>query len=75
LVPRTLPIFRGELESSAGDMDEATRQARHHLRGRLNTSTMALYLAQRQLQSGLLKDVDGTIQAALRTGSSRVSQG
>ncbi len=63
--PRTLPVLRGELDAVDLVNDEAAREARHHLRGRLNSTTMALYLAQRQLQNGLTTDAEGTIQVAL----------
>jgi CheY-like chemotaxis protein len=61
-------VARNELAEPAAPSpfnSEETRQARHQLRGRLNTATMALYLAQRQLQTGLANDADGTLQAAL----------
>jgi carbon storage regulator CsrA len=68
--PRAVPVLRGEVEPS-GDAapppatDEEARRARHRLRGRLNTASMALYLAQRQLQTGLRADADDTLQEAL----------
>ncbi len=73
--PRSIPVLREELEPpgdtsgpplavEAAD-EEAARQARHHLRGRLNTATIALYLAQRQLQSSSTMAAGGTLQQAL----------
>ncbi len=73
--PRSIPILREELQESnnssprkpsyTGLFDEAARQARHRLRGRLNTATIALSLAQRQLQAGLTMDANDTLQQAL----------
>ncbi len=73
--PRSIPVLSEELEPPGdaggppsavdGADEEAARQARHHLRGRLNTATIALYLAQRQLQSGSAADAGGTLQHAL----------
>lgn len=69
--PDSIPILRGELADAsasgalAGAAEEAARQARHHLRGRLNTATLALSLAQRQLHAGLATDADGTLEQAL----------
>jgi carbon storage regulator CsrA len=72
--PHSVPVFREELEPTRDTVgppvaaevaEEAAREARHHLRGRLNTATVALYLAQRQLQTGLSAAADGTLQEAL----------
>lgn len=69
--PRSLPILRDELDTSSGEAastiadEERARQARHDLRSRLNTTTMALYLAQRQLRAGSATDADGMLQKAL----------
>lgn len=73
--PHSIPILRDELaesddsalprSSSEGAAEEASRQARHRLRGRLNTASLALCLAQRQLQAGLATDADGTLRQAL----------
>lgn len=73
--PATIPILRAEAaacggstslrSSCAGVADEAVRQARHRLRGQLNTANLALCLAQRQLQAGLTTDADDTLRQAL----------
>ena len=64
--PRSLPVLREELATPGDKTGEAAlSRARHHLRGRLNTATMALYLAQRQLQTGLSADAGDTLQNAL----------
>lgn len=73
--PRSIPIFREELEphlAASADLpeqpplgNEAARRARHALRGRLNTATLALYLAQRQLEAGLSADAGSTLRHAL----------
>jgi carbon storage regulator CsrA len=73
--PQSIPVLRGELDrqGQAGDplpsagpaAEDAARQARHQLRGRLNTATMALYLAQRQLQAGMTTHAEGTLQQAI----------
>jgi carbon storage regulator CsrA len=67
--PRDIPVLREELDRPGprppGGGDAAARQARHRLRGRLNTATMALYLAQRQLRAGAAVDVDDSLRHAL----------
>lgn len=72
--PRSIPILRQELDAPAtidskGSQlpaaDEATQQGRHRLRGRLNSATIALYLAQRQLQNGMTGEADETLRSAL----------
>jgi carbon storage regulator CsrA len=66
--PRSVAVQRGELEPfdvPPPAPDVAASRARHHLRGCLNTAMMSLYLAQRQLHSGLAGDADGALQQAL----------
>lgn len=63
--PRSLPVLRDELTPPQADADGADRESRHRMRGRLNTLTMALYLAQRQFRGGLLADGDCTLEQAL----------
>lgn len=77
--PRSVPIVRGELakEPAAGTpltiaapvspAVEMPGKLGHHLRGQLNTATVALYVAQRQLQAGRTPEAEDTIQQALNT--------
>lgn len=67
--PRTIPVLRGELEAG-NDLvppptSSSTKPSRHELRGRLNTATIALYLAQRQFQTGHSRDAEATLQSAI----------
>jgi carbon storage regulator CsrA len=72
--PSSVPVLREELGAFRNGLgppgpaevdEESARQARHQRAGRLNTATMALYLAQRQLQGGSTADADRTLQHAL----------
>lgn len=70
--PRTIPVLRAEIggpadaagpaEAAPGALDP---KVRHRLRGRLNTASMALYLAQQQLARGLTAAAGGTLDQAL----------
>lgn len=54
-----------ENHTLTGSEDEA-REQRHRLRGRLNTATVAIHLAEKQLLAGMTKEADNTLQRALR---------
>jgi len=69
--PRAIPVLRDELgcpaapetvETAVGVLD---RKSRHHLLGRLNTASIALYLAQQQLGRGLTEAAEGTLDKSL----------
>ncbi len=65
--PPSIPIVREEL---AAESDKANspreRSARHQMRNRLHTASLAIHLAQKQLQAGLDEDADETLAGALR---------
>ncbi len=58
--PRSVVVLREEL---AGP--EAASEARHRLRGRINTATLALHLARRQLEAGRGAEAGRTLADAL----------
>lgn len=71
--PRSVPIVRGELATMPAITPVLTPAVEqpgklgHHVRGQLNTATIALYVAQRQLQAGNTPEAEDTIQQALNT--------
>lgn len=73
--PASLPVLRNEvlLEKEIGTIDQVSgsegsddREKRHRLLGRLNTATVAIHLAERQLVAGQTSEADATLQTALR---------
>lgn len=70
--PRSIPVLRDEIsphdatpeppEPAPGALDP---KVVHRLRGRLNTASMGLYLAQQQLGRGLTEAAEGTLDQAL----------
>lgn len=65
--PRSVSALRDELLAGGGAAAgaEPAAEADHRLRGRLNAATMAMYLAQRQLELGDAALADRTIRGAL----------
>lgn len=59
--PPSVPIVREEIAKSTQYVSE-----RHRLRNRLHTASLAVHLAQRQLQAGLDEDAGETLDGALR---------
>ncbi|MBY0229995.1 MAG: response regulator [Gemmataceae bacterium] len=58
--PPSVVVMRGELDESPPRDDSA-----HRLRGRFNTASLALRLAQRQLQLGMEGEAERTLEEAL----------
>ena len=69
--PRTVPVIRGELEDAsnaevqAKAHDEHSRRLDHHLRGSLNAASIALCVAQKQIEIGAADAAQQTLQEAL----------
>ena len=59
--PPSVPIVREEIAKSTPYISE-----RHRLRNRLHTASLAVHLAQRQLEAGLAEDAQETLEGALR---------
>src|SRR5690242_1985541 len=59
--PPSVPIVREEIAKSTQYVSE-----RHRLRNRLHTASLAVHLAQRQLQAGLDEEAGETLDGALR---------
>jgi carbon storage regulator CsrA len=65
--PPHIEVLREEIASTATvrtAANQAERQDRHDLRGRLNTVSMALHLVEKQLQAGLITDAERTLHEA-----------
>lgn len=59
--PPAVPIVREEIATSTRYASES-----HRIRNRLHTASLAVHLAQRQLQAGLDDEADATLAEALR---------
>lgn len=65
--PPSVPILRKELADDARRTEAAEEKSeRHRLRNRLHTATLAVHLAQKQLQAGLDDEADETLAGAMR---------
>lgn len=64
--PPSVPILRKELADSSEGVESRERTSeRHQMRNRLHTATLAVHLAQKQLQAGLESEADATLAEAL----------
>jgi carbon storage regulator CsrA len=64
--PTSVQILRGELAPAADPTARPPGSSpRHHLRNRLNTANLAIYLAQKQLSSGLIHEAERSLNEAL----------
>jgi carbon storage regulator CsrA len=73
--PPSVPILRKELTNNADEPESLERKSeRHRMRNRLHTATLAVHLAQKQLQAGLDAEVDATLAEALREFSALEQQ-
>jgi carbon storage regulator CsrA len=69
--PKSVPVIRAELAGTQREPIEpalskpAARQLDHELRGRLNTATVALFVAQKQLEIGDTTAAQRTLREAL----------
>jgi len=65
--PPDVPILRKEIATDEARLhDEASAKLRHRNRNRLHTASLAVHLAQKQLQAGLDDEADATLAEALR---------
>ena len=64
--PPSVAIMREEIASEADATTQDPLSANHRLRNRLHTATLAVHLAQKQLQAGLNEDAEKTLHEALR---------
>lgn len=65
--PPSVPILRKELADEGRGMENAKQiSERHQLRNRLHSATLAVHLAQKQLQAGLDEEADQTLAEAIR---------
>ena len=65
--PPDVPILRKEIATSeAWFHSETSAKLRHRTRNRLHTASLAVHLAQKQLQAGLDDEADATLAEALR---------
>jgi len=53
--------------TAEANSEERLRKMRHDLRNRLNTASVGLALARRQLQAGMVEDLDTTLDAIVRS--------
>ena len=66
--PSNVPIVRKEIASGVSRRHDPS-QLSHHNRNRLHTASLAVHLAQKQLQAGLDDEADATLTEALRVFS------
>lgn len=65
--PSDVPILRKEIATGEARLnDETSAKLRHRTRNRLHTASLAVHLAQKQLQAGLDHEADVTLAEALR---------
>lgn len=65
--PPDVPILRKEIATGEARLqDETSAKLRHRTRNRLHTASLAVHLAQKQLQAGLNDEADATLAEALR---------
>ncbi|MHB1424207.1 MAG: response regulator [Gemmataceae bacterium] len=73
--PPSVPILRNELADNSEGVEGIERKSeRHRMRNRLHTATLAVHLAQKQLQAGLDTEADSTLTEALREFSALEKQ-
>jgi len=63
--PPSVAIVRAEIASEADKTALADSQ-RHRLRNRLHTASLAVHLAQKQLQAGLAREAEVSLSEAMR---------
>jgi carbon storage regulator CsrA len=73
--PPSVSILRKELADNSTGVEGLERKSeRHRLRNRLHTATLAVHLAQKQLQAGLDTEADATLTEAMREFSALEEQ-
>src|SRR5262249_32883373 len=78
--PRSVPVLRAELSGGSletlpiAQLEPETAHFDHRLRGRLNAASVALFVAQKQIELGSIDAAAQTIQDALGQFASLVQE-